>query len=415
VGVWTRDFVIATLAVVTLTAAAFVWMRRPRRFSSTVLVLALAGLNSISVLCVAKSALPAQPKFDMPSLAVMNFLHDSGERTIAVGTHLEKPDVNLLYGVDDVRSINAMLPPRYVSFVKACGASADEFTQWFGDELSPLIDFGSVRYVLSQTPVTSTGDHPRSKQLLRAVDVDGVGVLTRGSLSSDLNNRHVVGEIDWQLEHPFKTANLRLLNSQGVVVWFSDREPVTGNQFHQRVRVPLPSADFQNYSLDAVFDNEHVAPIGHVPPPAVADGESRLVLRKQFDGIRLYENLTAMPRAYFVADYAIARDPQDALAQIQQPDFQRHTRVVLEHAPRFPAGGISSEAKVKLIERHSDEIKIHYQSPRPGMIVVTDTFYPGWKAFVDGKRAQIDRANYLFRGVTVPAGEHTLVMRYYPQ
>ncbi|UCD55970.1 MAG: YfhO family protein, partial [Candidatus Hydrogenedentota bacterium] len=45
---------------------------------------------------------------------------------------------------------------------------------------------------------------------------------------------------------------------------------------------------------------------------------------------------------------------------------------------------------------------------------LTDSYYPGWNAFVDGMRRPVWRANSLFRAVEVPPGVHTLIFRYQP-
>src|SRR5438105_2057673 len=49
-----------------------------------------------------------------------------------------------------------------------------------------------------------------------------------------------------------------------------------------------------------------------------------------------------------------------------------------------------------------------------GMVVLSDTFYPGWRARVDHKPAPIYEVNGAMRGVVVPAGSHTVTMRYRP-
>ena len=48
------------------------------------------------------------------------------------------------------------------------------------------------------------------------------------------------------------------------------------------------------------------------------------------------------------------------------------------------------------------------------LIVVSDTYYPGWIAYVDGARAPIYEVNGAMRGVIVPAGKHSVTMRYRP-
>ena len=48
------------------------------------------------------------------------------------------------------------------------------------------------------------------------------------------------------------------------------------------------------------------------------------------------------------------------------------------------------------------------------LLVLTDIYYPGWIALVDGKKTKIFRVDGLVRGIVVPAGSHTIVYRYFP-
>jgi uncharacterized membrane protein YfhO len=69
-------------------------------------------------------------------------------------------------------------------------------------------------------------------------------------------------------------------------------------------------------------------------------------------------------------------------------------------------------------------VQVSYPSPQrveldvtleaPGIVVLADTFYPGWKLTIDGKPAAIYRANRLMRGAAVPAGKSRLVYTYDP-
>jgi uncharacterized membrane protein YfhO len=50
-----------------------------------------------------------------------------------------------------------------------------------------------------------------------------------------------------------------------------------------------------------------------------------------------------------------------------------------------------------------------------GILVLADSYYPGWKAYVDGKEEKILRANLFFRAVSLSAGRHTVEFRYEPR
>jgi uncharacterized membrane protein YfhO len=60
-------------------------------------------------------------------------------------------------------------------------------------------------------------------------------------------------------------------------------------------------------------------------------------------------------------------------------------------------------------------IELDARLDAPGLVVLADTFYPGWQATVDGVGTTIYPTNYLFRGVPVPAGAHRVRFEYRPQ
>ena len=67
------------------------------------------------------------------------------------------------------------------------------------------------------------------------------------------------------------------------------------------------------------------------------------------------------------------------------------------------------------IERYSSlEVIVNVETPAPTFLVVSDTFYPGWHAYLDGIEAPILRGDLTFRVVEVPAGTHRVVFRFEP-
>lgn len=70
-----------------------------------------------------------------------------------------------------------------------------------------------------------------------------------------------------------------------------------------------------------------------------------------------------------------------------------------------------------ILEVHRDEVdllEIDVDTPSTGWLRVADTWYPGWKAMIDGQRVKVQRVDYLFKGVCVPAGQHSVIIYYQP-
>ncbi|HKA33162.1 MAG TPA: YfhO family protein, partial [Candidatus Binatia bacterium] len=60
-------------------------------------------------------------------------------------------------------------------------------------------------------------------------------------------------------------------------------------------------------------------------------------------------------------------------------------------------------------------VDINASLDAPGILVLADSYYPGWRVYVDGKEGEILRANLFFRGVKLAPGEHRVEFRYEPR
>jgi uncharacterized membrane protein YfhO len=80
--------------------------------------------------------------------------------------------------------------------------------------------------------------------------------------------------------------------------------------------------------------------------------------------------------------------------------------------PDGPAAAAPGSAR---LAKYGDErVAVRTEADEPSLMVLTDVHYPGWKATVDGEPAEIERVDYLLRGVMVPAGAHTVEFTYEP-
>lgn len=143
----------------------------------------------------------------------------------------------------------------------------------------------------------------------------------------------------------------------------------------------------------------------------------RPVPMDSFSGLRVYENVRALPRAVLVPRAEVV-DRDKMLERLRATDFDPKTVALVEE----PIEGLSSENgegfEGRVLQTHypsPNEILVETESNHPGLLLVSDVSYPGWEARVDGKEAKVFRANYTFKSVFVPAGGHEVRLMFKPR
>jgi hypothetical protein len=136
-------------------------------------------------------------------------------------------------------------------------------------------------------------------------------------------------------------------------------------------------------------------------------GDKRLPLPVAYDGpdARIYDNPRALPRAWVVP---AARPAADQLAAVTAPAFDPRREAVTEDGP-----AVSGTGGTATITSSEDE-RVTLRTNGSGMLVLSDTWYPGWHATVDGRDAKIERVDQMLRGVRLGPGTHTVEMSYRP-
>lgn len=128
----------------------------------------------------------------------------------------------------------------------------------------------------------------------------------------------------------------------------------------------------------------------------------------------LEERATALPRAYLATRYEVCR-PADALDRFVAADFDYLDAVLLEETPPIASAAAPAALQpAEIVSYAPERVAIRAKTDTAALLVLTDTFFPGWYARVDGAETPILRANYLFRAVVLPAGEHEVVFEYKP-
>jgi hypothetical protein len=135
--------------------------------------------------------------------------------------------------------------------------------------------------------------------------------------------------------------------------------------------------------------------------------------------IRVFENPRALPRAFFLPQSAVRRyatEPEEARA-VFAPAFDPRRTLVLSGTAAAPEEARSSAEAVVPGEDFTEtpgEASFVLDVPSRGFAVVSESAYPGWRAWVDGRPADVLRADYALQAVAVGPGRHRLVLRYRP-
>lgn len=179
------------------------------------------------------------------------------------------------------------------------------------------------------------------------------------------------------------------------------------------------------------------------------------LLTKTSENMFIYENRHAMPDAYIVRETVSASSDEEALSMVASPQFDPSKKAIIqvraEDAQEYKserqkafagdysgparetnergggsnvrdakAGGVGSRVSdvtdIAIVSnRESSIVTVETESATPGHLVVTDVWYPGWVATIDGAPATIARANYSFRAVALPPGKHVVEFNYRPR
>jgi membrane protein YfhO len=139
--------------------------------------------------------------------------------------------------------------------------------------------------------------------------------------------------------------------------------------------------------------------------------------------VRIYEFSQTLPRASLFYSAEIMPD-EEVLDRLKDPTFNPEQRIILS-AESLPEGGDAilktfaatapaRNAGARIVSYDSEHVQIETQSDAPAILMLNDANYPGWRASVNGNLASILQADYLFRGVIIPAGRATVDFVYAP-
>ncbi|MEJ7819596.1 MAG: YfhO family protein, partial [Rubrobacteraceae bacterium] len=90
----------------------------------------------------------------------------------------------------------------------------------------------------------------------------------------------------------------------------------------------------------------------------------------------------------------------------------RKTALLEGSLPRLSIPEDPSNDRASVTDYENDRIQVRTSTDAAGLLVLSEVYYPAWKAYVDGEPVPVRRADQLLRAVPIPTGDHTVEMRY---
>lgn len=128
--------------------------------------------------------------------------------------------------------------------------------------------------------------------------------------------------------------------------------------------------------------------------------------------VKIYRNKRFLPRAFAVHGSKVLPGKERILAELKDPQFDPREYVILEEGRNHPAS--QSHSEVTILRSGVDEIELAVEMGDEGFVVLSNQYYPGWRAYVDGREERIYRANYILMAVPLAEGSHTVKFVYEP-
>jgi hypothetical protein len=177
-------------------------------------------------------------------------------------------------------------------------------------------------------------------------------------------------------------------------------------------------------NLPAVMNIQHISLINE--PQGTSLPLTSLGLSKKWRKVEqissgiIYENQQVMPRAWLVPETIVLK-PEEVLTAVhtsELPDgrtYDPKTMALVEDGTaQFQSSALQPTDTVKVVSLEETRVELQTQASAPAFLVLSDVFYPGWRATIDGKRTPIFQTNYIQRGVKLPAGEHMVRFEFHP-
>jgi len=385
------------------------------------------------------------------------------------------PNTATSVGLQDIRYLDALLPKRLTSFAKTMLFNPVGESRFLGTEeiiyFERGLDLSNVKYIIADASndsifgyINLTIDGPTEIKQINGIErkiispqdddriiASGIVKVIDPQLSIGFGVDPEFWQCDCQLEDGIvvkvtinaKEAksnddiwnlipnrfNSDVKTSEVVKIFEKRLYPLQNTADRIWFKMQFDLSEWRGQLVDITFQqkmNGEAANLIYWEVPklySASDGSegSSYPLAYQDNMVSIYSNPEAFPRAYLVHQFEVIEQPDDILTRLVSDDFDPYNSVILETSPPIKSeeNTVTSHKEerfesAKLLEQRSDLSRFSIRAQSPGLMVVSEQYFPGWKANIDGVPTTLYAANLTMRAVYLDAGEHVIEFVYRP-
>ncbi len=379
------------------------------------------------------------------------------------------PHLGMLYSLSDIRVVEALIERHHFNLFNFINETPQEELESNLHKLSflldlsqnkldsPILDLLNLKYIVSRYGLLS---HQILDEILEKAKIltinkryFGLKEFTEILEKKNVLYQHPPTLIEFPLKIPKRGAFLNLVIEMSLHSWLPDRGDGVGfaldliagtkeervffryidpkrnklDRKRRRVKINLDSYRGKEVILRLITDpgprGDNIwdwADWGEFRlEEADPAGKYELVSDQGDHGVKIYKNKDAFPRAFIVPEAEIVERHEEVLKRMDSENFDLRRVVILEEeVPKLPLTinllPFTDESEAEIIDYQPTKVEIETRTDGEGFLVLSDTYYPGWKAYVDGREERIYRADYLLRAISLSPGFHKVKFIFDP-
>jgi len=132
------------------------------------------------------------------------------------------------------------------------------------------------------------------------------------------------------------------------------------------------------------------------------------------NGTIIYRINNTMPRAFIVRNAKIIKEKEDVFSALENKELKPEEQIILEKDPNVPLNNPGKFKAVKITHYTPNRINLQINLSDPGFLVLSEIWYPGWRAYDNGQEMEIYKTNYVLRSIYLKRGGHNVSFIYDP-